>query len=229
MSLLSILARRFVLMVSLPKNDPQLARAAVEAGAQCLKVHLNCHHFASGTTFGTWQEEKSSISEVLAAVDVPVGIVTGEETQPSPDDLAEIEQAGFDFWDLFARFTPPAHFQLKLGRMVAVDSQWTPEMMQALEKIGVHIIEGSIVPKTEYRTPLHLVDLANYLRLAQASQMPVLIPTQKAVQPHEVGALQKVGAAGLTIGAVVTGLDESSLRSATSRFAEAIAALPPRA
>ena len=224
--LLSLLSRKFVLMVSLPKNDPQLALAAVESGAHSLKVHINCHHFASDTTFHPWQRERSAILEVLSAVDVPVGIVTGEETQPGPDDLADIQSQRFDFWDLFAKFTPPAHLQLNMGRMVAVDSAWTPDLMKALEQIGIHIIEGSVVPRAEYRTPLNLIDLANYLRLAQASNMPVLIPTQKAVQPHEVGTLQRMGAAGLTIGAVVTGLDQASLRAATSQFAECIAQLP---
>ena len=71
------------------------------------------------------------------------------------------------------------------------------------------------------------MDLATYLRLTKASKMPVLIPTQKAVQPREVGVLQQVGAAGLTIGAVVTGLEESSLRAATRSFAEHIEDLPP--
>ena len=224
--LLALLSRRFVLMVSLPKNDPQLARAAVESGAQCLKVHVNCHHYASGTTFHPWKQERTAIREILSAVDVPVGIVTGEETQPGDDDLADIQSQRLDFWDLFAKFTPPGHFKLNMGRMVAVDSHWTPDLMKALEEIGVQIIEGSVIPKTEYRSPLNLIDLATYLRLTQSSNMPVLIPTQKAVQPHEVGFLQRVGAAGLTIGAVVTGLEEASLRAATSQFAEAIAALP---
>src|SRR5688572_14580367 len=125
--LLPLLRQKFILMVSLPKNDPKLARAAVESGAECLKVHINCHHYASGTTFHSWKEERSVIREVLAAVDVPVGIVTGEETQPDADDLADIQSQRFDFWDLFARFTPPGHFDLKLDRMVAVDSSWTPD------------------------------------------------------------------------------------------------------
>ena len=225
----SLLDRQFCLMVSLPSNDARLAVAAVEAGAQCLKVHINCHHFASGTTFGSWVQERSAILEVLQAVSVPVGIVTGEEVQPGPDDLADIQAQRFDFWDLFCKFTPAGHLDLKMDRMVAVDSSWTPELMKALEQLGIHIIEGSVIPRSEYRTPLNLVDLATYLRLTQCHQMPVLIPTQKAIEPHEVGALQKAGAAGLTIGAVVTGLEESSLRSATARFAEAIAQLPPRA
>jgi hypothetical protein len=227
--LLSLLSRRFALMVSLPKNDPKLAVAAVESGADCLKVHINCHHYASGTSFGTWSEEKARITEILRAVEVPVGIVTGEETQPGPEDLADIQEHGFDFWDLFAKFTPPGHLKLRMGRMVAVDSSWTPELMKALAELGIQIIEGSVIPKTEYRTPLNLVDLATYLRLTQASQMPVLIPTQKAIRPEEVGALRRVGAAGLTIGAVVTGLEEASLRVATRECAQAIERLHNRA
>ena len=225
----ALLEQQFCLMVSLPRNDPKLAAAAVEAGARCLKVHINCHHFASGTTFGSWSQERSAICEVLQAVSVPVGIVTGEEVQPGSDDLGDIQSQRFDFWDLFCKFTPAGHLDLKMDRMVAVDSSWTPDLMKALETLGIHIIEGSVIPRTEYRTPLNLVDLATYLRLTHSSDMPVLIPTQKAIEPHEVGALQRVGAAGLTIGAVVTGLDEASLRSATGRFAEAIAHLPPRA
>lgn len=220
--LLSLLSRRFGLMVSLPRNEPALAVAAVESGASSLKVHINCHHFASGTTFGNWREEKPRILEILQSVDVPVGIVTGEETQPSVEDLTDIQSQSLDFWDLFAKFTPPAHLKLRMGRMVAVDSSWTPELMRALSDLGVQVIEGSVIPKTEYRTPLNLVDLATYLRLCQASQMPVLIPTQKAVKPEEIGFLRKVGAAGLTIGAVITGLEESSLREATRACAEAI-------
>jgi hypothetical protein len=224
--LLSLLSRQFGLMVSLPKNDPELARAAVEAGANSLKVHINCHHYASGTTFGSWAQEKTRILEVLSAVEVPVGIVTGEETQPSAEELQDIQSQRIDFWDLFAKFTPPGHLGLKLGRMVAVDSSWTPELMRALKQLGVQIIEGSVIPKSEYRTALNLVDLATYLRLTQASEMPVLIPTQKAVQAHELQHLQRVGAAGLTIGAVVTGLERDSLRAATAGFAEAIERLP---
>lgn len=220
------LETQFNLMVSLPRNEPALARAAVESGATSLKVHVNCHHFASGTTFGSWNEEQGPIREILASVDVPVGIVTGEEVQPSAQDLTDMKAAGLDFWDLFCKFTPASHMQLPMGRMVAVDSSWTPELMNALACLGVQIIEGSVIPRTEYRSGLNLVDLATYHRLCRASApMPVLIPTQKAIHPTEVALLRRAGAAGLTIGAVVTGLEESSLREATAGFAQAIASL----
>src|ERR1035441_9551661 len=126
--LAQLLAERFQLMVSLPQNRPELALAAVESGANAIKVHLNCHHFASGTTFGSWIEEKSKIREFLAAVNVPVGIVTGDTTQPSLEEMHEIMAADFDFWDLFAAHTPPEWLQLPIGRMVAVDDSWDPQL-----------------------------------------------------------------------------------------------------
>ena len=55
--------------------------------------------------------------------------------------------------------------------------------------------------------------------------MPILIPTQKAIRPHQVGHLQGVGAAGITIGAVVTGLESEALAAATRAFRQAIDAL----
>ena len=50
--LLSLLRQRPALAVSLPLNDIALAKAAEEAGADALKIHINVHHDASGTHFG---------------------------------------------------------------------------------------------------------------------------------------------------------------------------------
>ncbi len=227
MKLLDVLKTDFTLMVSLPKNDPALAEAAIKAGAQCLKVHVNCHHFASDTRFGSWAEEKTAISEILSLMgEVPLGIVTGETQQPSPTDLEEISQSDIDFWDLFCRYTPPEFMSLpNLGRMVAIDSSWEPWLVESLSALGVDVIESSIVPRELYRSELNLEDLARYHRLAQCSPMPILIPTQKAIKPGQVGSLKAAGAAGITIGAVVTGLEASSLHDATASFRQAIDSL----
>ncbi|MCE7872034.1 hypothetical protein DYH09_16870 [bacterium CPR1] len=216
----------FRLMVSLPKNRVDMALAAVEAGAEILKVHLNCHHFASDTRFGSWRDEKPVLREILDAVRVPVGIVTGEETQPTAAEWAELSGFGFDFWDLFARYTAPGCFDVPgLGRMVAVDDSWTGEMVQDMVKLGVDVFEASIIPRTQYRTPLNLVDLTRYAALGRAARVPIMVPSQKALRPDEVGWLRRVGASGVTIGAIVTGLEPDGLRAATASFRAAIDAL----
>ena len=117
------LASKFVLLVSLTRNDPHLARIALENGADAIKVHLNCAHFASGTNFGSWEEEKVRVLEVAQVVQphIPLGIVTGAEEVPPEADLEDIGRQGFDFWDLFANHLPPAYLDWpKMGRMAAV-------------------------------------------------------------------------------------------------------------
>lgn len=223
MTLRRCLARGFLLMVSLPRNQLDLARAAVEEGADTLKVHLNCHHYASGTLFGSWPEEREALLGILGAVEVPVGLVPGAETLPGDREMEEIREAGFDYLDLFSHHLPPR----LLGRqgpewMVAVDSEWTPEEVGELARLGVGVIEASIVPRAHYRTPLSARDLARYASLVRHSPVPVIIPTQKAIRPEEVAWLRRLGAAGVGIGAVVTGLELDRFRDTVRRFRQAI-------
>ena len=212
--------------MSITRNDVELARIAQEAGAHAVKCHLNVAHFASGTNFGSWAQEKESILKIRRALDIPLGIVTGADEMPSADDIAEIRQVGFDFWDLFAHHTPPEYFDWKeMGHMVAVNYTWTPEFVKNLVPQGVDVIESSIIPQTNYRSRLTAADISQYAQLAKAAQVPIIIPTQKAVKPEEVKYLYQAGAKGIAIGAVVTDLGTAKLRDTVSAFRQAIDAL----
>ncbi len=215
---------KFTLLVSITRNDVELARIAQEAGADAVKCHLNVAHFASGTNFGTWAEEKNDILKIRRALDIPLGIVTGAEEQPSAEDLEEIRQAGFDFWDLFAHHTPPCYFDWQeMGHMVAVNYTWTPAFVKKLVPQGVQVIESSIIPQANYRTRLTAADICQYAQLAEAAgTVPIIVPTQKAVRPEEVKYLYRAGAKGIAIGAVVTDLGTAKLRDTVSAFRKAI-------
>ena len=70
--------RKFTLVVSLPANDLNLAKAALEGGADAVKVHCNVWHRASGHTFGTFEENKDFLKDLISLCgDVPVGLVPG--------------------------------------------------------------------------------------------------------------------------------------------------------
>ncbi|MDO5297642.1 MAG: hypothetical protein Q4F00_13625 [bacterium] len=214
---------KFTLLVSITRNDVELARIAQEAGADAVKVHINCAHFASGTNFGTWQQEEDNILKIRQALNIPLGIVLGAEEQPSPDDIDEIRQVGFDFWDLFAHHTVPCYFDWDdMGHMVAVNSTWTPKFVENLIPQGVDVIESSIIPQTNYRSRLTAADVSQYAQLVEASSVPIIVPTQKAVRPEEVKHLYRAGVCGIAIGAVVTGLGTEHLRDTVSAFRKAI-------
>ncbi|MCR4782951.1 MAG: hypothetical protein K6A35_00315 [bacterium] len=223
--LLKSFADKFVLLVSITQNDPELAKIAVENGADAVKVHLNCAHFASGTNFGSWQEEKEKIAKVAEVVrpHIPLGIVTGAEMVPIREDLLEIRQAGFDFWDLFADHIPPEYLKWDdMAHMSAVGSDWTPEFVKDLVSLGVEVIEASIIPRTMYRTRLTAADLCLYKHLVRSAGVPVIVPTQKKIRPDEVRYLYEVGVGGLAIGAVVTGLGSECLGERVAAFRKAI-------
>ena len=107
MQLRHLADQRFVLLVSLPRNDVACALAAQEAGADAIKVHLNVHHHASGTHYGTWQQEQPVIREILRSLTIPLGVVPGAQDIATDQDMAEMAAAGIDFWDAFVHHAPP--------------------------------------------------------------------------------------------------------------------------
>jgi hypothetical protein len=231
MRLRQILDERFAIMVSLPRNDLALARAAEEAGADTMKVHLNVHHRASGTAFGSWEAERERLLAIAAQVKVPLGVVPGAEVIASDAELESLALAGFDFWDAFVHHTPTRLLRCQaLGCMMAVNYQFPLECADGLGAVGARVIEASIVPPEEYGSPLSARDLVLYRALARtAAPTPIMIPSQRALLPEDVEHLAAAGARGVVLGAIVTGHDERSLASCVAAFRRAVDALPRRA
>lgn len=211
------------LLVSLPRNDAELATAALRGGAQGLKIHLNVQHFAAGTHFGSFAAERDNIARILeVAGEVPVGVVPGGAPFATPAEFDELARLGVDFFDAYPADTPPwALAQQSLSRMLAAYEGATIAMMGALEFLGMEMCEASIVNHAAYGCALDLLDLARYTELAQALSVPVLVPSQKRITPDDIPHLRRTGVAGLLIGAIVTGHEVAGLESATRALREA--------
>lgn len=225
-ALLGLLAGGPRLIVSLPRNCPELASAAAEGGADALKVHLNVTHQASGTHFGSLKEERGALEEILS-LGLPTGIVPGTaERLPTQQEMEELAAIGLDFFDMFARDMPGwmASFE-GMTCAAAVDGEFPLESVPELDALGVEMIEAAIVPPEGYGRPLCVADLTAYRRIRRATGLPIIVPTERAIEPEDVAVL--VGEAGINavmIGAVVTGREAAGLRAAAERFAAAVAA-----
>lgn len=216
--------RDFVLWVSLPRNDPELARAALAAGADGLKVHIDVHHRASGTRFGSLDEERSRLEAILAlAGDRPVGIVPGE-TPDLPDDLpATLAAMGFAFLSLYADHLPAAWLVRSPLPLLPCPRPGTPPReVAALAALGAAGVELGLIPPEGYRRPLTAEDVARFAAYAAAVPVPCIVPTQRAIRPADVPALRRAGVRGLMVGAVVTGLEADLLGRAVRAFRAAI-------
>jgi len=207
-----------VLIMSLPQNDPALCRAAFEEGADVVKVHINVQHRASGTHFGSLQEEKNALQEMLAYAKGPMGLVPGASLEAAQRDMYEAAEMGFDFFSIYAHHMPVITSPLKQTWMLACDGTYSLPEIAAMEKMGAGVVEASVMPGAEYGQPLNGRDLLRYHTIAQSTSLPVVVPTQRFIHPQELPALMQTGVRGLMIGAVVTGRTEDSIRRAVAAF-----------
>jgi hypothetical protein len=213
----------WTLLVSLPKNDFDLARAALDGGAKGLKVHINVEHFASGTRFGTLQEEHSNLTKIVDLArerGAHVGIVPGAGGKfASREDFRELGKIGVDYFDAYPADAPAWVFeQSDLDVMMAAFHGGDLDELAALQDLGMTLCEASILGHESYGGPLCALDLAKYRALTQKISVPIIVPSQKKIEPHDVPALQKTGVKGLLIGAIVTGRDAASLEAASRSF-----------
>ena len=84
----------FPVIVSLPRHDINLAKAALDAGATAIKTHLNAYHRATGTSFGTFAEERPFFEE-LTGLGCPLLVMAGQDIVPSAEEMDALSDLGF--------------------------------------------------------------------------------------------------------------------------------------
>ena len=217
----------WTLLVSLPRNDVALARAALRGGAQGLKVHINVEHFASGTRFGSWEEEREILAQIVQIArdaGASVGVVPGANGAfASPSDFAGLAAIGVDYFDAYPFDCPAwALAQTDLSVMMAAFHGYDLDEFAHLEKLGMTLCEASILGHDDYGKALSARDVARYAALCGRLSVPVIVPSQKKIEPDDARLLRKTGARGLLIGAIVTGREADTLEAATRAFAAAL-------
>lgn len=221
---------KFSLVVSLPSNDLELARAALAGGAQAIKVHCNVWHRASGHTFGTYAENKDFLKELITLCkDVPVGLVPGgAEAFVSEEERLELEEMGIRFFSSYVHHLPCHMMDSKaLTKMVAIDHTYNQNTLDAVRRSSIDILECSVMPGDNYGTPLNYSDILLYSDIVDKSEKPCLIPTQRMIKPSEVHHLLDAGCKAIMIGAIVMGKEPepATVQRTTAAFREAIDAL----
>ena len=218
-------------VVSLPRNDPQLAEAALDGGAQCLKAHINVDHHASGTHFGTLTEEGPALERIVS-LEIPVGIVPGDgQAMASQTDMQCLDEMGIDFYDAYLHYMPQWMLQLDcyMSTMIALSyvQKDTGFSLGAAEHYG-DMIEASVIQPDGYGQPLTDADLQLYEQIVtRYPQLPVVVPTQRRITPQQLPQLLEIGVQGIIIGAVVTGDQPTTIEHTTRSFREALDAAVP--
>ncbi|WP_433424682.1 hypothetical protein ACQP1V_18575 [Microtetraspora malaysiensis] len=215
---------RLAVLVSLPRNETALAEAARHAGADGLKVHTNVRHRASGTAFGSLDAECERLRPILA-LGVPTGLVVGAAGSVSTTEMLAARDMGFDYFDVYAADAPADYVEAcgPVAAMVALGPGDGPSQARALVRRGAQALELSTLEPERYGTPLTLATLARLEAVASVVDVPVVVPSQHALEPRDLALLREAGAAAVLLGAVVTGADSATFGA---RIAPYVAAAP---
>lgn len=222
-----LMKRPMNLIVSLPANSIEMARAAAEAGADVIKVHMNVEHRASGNTFGTLEENKEFFQELNQLFKGPTGIVPGDSPEKvKQDELKQLKEFGFNFLSIYAHTAPAWLLENNdLEKMIALSNHYTSYELNSFKTENIDILEASVMEPTAYGTALSLQDLLHYNYLLSTIHQPIVIPTQKKIELTDLKALYKIGVHGLMIGAVVTGKSADQIYATTKAYKQEITRL----
>ena len=222
--------RKLILVVSLPSNDLELAKAALEGGADAVKVHCNVWHRASGHTFGTYEENKEFLKALIGLCgDVPVGLVPGTaEAFITEAELRELKEMGLDFISAYSHNLPCFAMDYPgVTAVVAIGADDCESVLDAVRDSDIAVLEASVVRGEEYGQDLTCADVLRYGSIVRRTGKPCMVPTQKKIRPEDVKHLYRAGCRALMIGAIVFGQNPTpeELREITAAYRSAVDAL----
>ena len=218
----AMVAGELPVLVSLGRHDIELAKAAVDAGAFGLKFHLNAYHRASGNSFGSFAEEQPFI-EQLARLGKPMLVMSGQETQPSLEELNRLADYGVEGWNIYLKHVQPHMYAARLRPILALDSESTAADIATIAAIPNAMLEASVTTFADYGKPLDAADLDRYREIVTQSGLPVIAPSQKRFTPEDMPNLRRAGIGAILLGSIVTGLEPASLLAAIRPIVEASA------
>ena len=218
---------QMTLIVSLPENRLDLAKAAIDSGVDAVKLHVNVDHRASGNHFAPVESYKEVFRNIRDEFSGPLGIVPGGSFEDiKRSEMEQLIEIGFNFYSIYAHDQPSWMLELdKIEKTFAITNEYAIAGIGKVKHLGVSALEASIVSGKEYGTPLTFKDVLAYNTLVQNVDVPVLVPSQRKLEPSDIQLLHKAEVKAVMLGAIVTGHTEESIKTAISSFRDAIDSL----
>lgn len=219
----AITTGEFPVIVSLARHDIDLAKAALDAGATALKTHLNAYHRATGTTFGSFAEERPFF-EQLSKLGAPLLLMAGQEIVPTAGEMDLLADLGFEGFNVYFADLQPHLLQSRLRPMPALSFDSTPDDLARIIALPGAMLEASIVEFSGYGQPLTEADITRYGEIVTEAGIPVIAPSQRKFTPADMPRLRAAGIAAPLLGAIVTGDTPATMQAAVAPIVAAIAA-----
>ena len=192
-------SKTLTLIVHIPENVVDLAKAAESSGADVLIV--------------SYDKEADKIPK---EVSIPVGL---DLSLSAPKDIESL--SGFDFIN-FNHNALDNYANFKNTKVIILDDYYTLDKLMSITAKNIDAINAAIIPIRQKGKDLLVGDLQNYIAIALSSNLPVIIPTQRSIKVSEVSRIWDTGVKGLILTDVVLGKNIKLLSKAIKEYRVAI-------
>jgi hypothetical protein len=210
------------LIVELSKNDPELASASQEGGADAVLVQILSQK--QNYIMGSLDDESENIKSVLEKVTVKKGILLGDVRSVNREEWVQIKSFNFDFIVVYPSTAPIFLLESGVPILINIQPGLPVEYYRALSHLPS--VEGFIYgPSTQNRldSSFNFVDLAVLELLSSSLSKPVYFRSLNELRNDEVMLLIKRGASGIIIDPYSIGImDPNDIKEAVSGYKKII-------
>ena len=210
------------LIVSLARNDVELAKAALNGGADAVLLHLNQERPEAGVKFGILDVESETLRAVAGASgDKPWGVDLGEGPATA-DEAKGLVELGADFISARAASASASLLIAEgLARVISVGRDLSPYLVRIIGEMPIEVVEVSLLD-TNRSQPLTILDVMRYRQIVDLTRQSVVVRTQGIIKPDDVRALREAGVLGLILDIATVGSDPAAVEGTTRAFRQAI-------
>lgn len=216
-------SERMALVVSLASNSPELAQAALEGGADALRLPLNAMDPYTGSGIGSYQSERTALLRTVNAVsDIEKGIHAGSKRTLSTYELDLLADMGLSFFSIDAVNMPVNMFYYeKMRLMLGLRGLASEEALMANHLLVDYVEEcpEGVKGVDQY---LSVAELLRFTLLTRKLKVPLAVSTTVPFAPNDVKLLARAGVKILILTPRITGRLPETVASVTHEFRYAI-------
>ncbi|MDP8024042.1 MAG: hypothetical protein ACP5LF_04610 [Nitrososphaeria archaeon] len=210
------------LIVELSKNDPELAQASQDGGADGVLLQILTQK--QNYTVSPLEDESENIRSIIERVSIKKGILLGDVRSINREELDQIKGFKFDFIAVYPATAPIFLLEAGTPLFVTVQPGLPIDYYRALSHMPS--VEGFIYgPSTANRleVSLNLVDLAVLELLTTSLSKPVYFRSPNELKADELLLLIKRGASGIIIDPFSIGaIEPSDIKETVSLYKKII-------
>ena len=188
-------APAMLLVAVLPRNERDLAEAAIRAGADAIILRLH----GAGTEFlketGDVATETAALEEAIEAIGdrAIAGIIVGSNGNLSADDLTKAAANGVDFLAAYPHLTPASFLELADVGRIAIMDQSGGNVARGINDLSIQAALVRIDRPGDSPAEMTVLDVAAYRGAADSIHRPIIVfPSWKLV-PSDLEVLKNAG------------------------------------